>query len=199
MDTGSNDRQAGRRRRYWLRKRIIPSLMLLLVVAIMVGIYCFYRNYSDEVARLQGYGYLGAFLISLLFNATVILPAGSILVLAALGATLPLPVLVGLAGSTGAAIGELTGYMAGYSGQAIVLRQKAYARVERWVRKWGMVTIFLISVVPFLFDLAGIAAGVVRLPVWKFLVACWLGRTILYIVVALAGAQGWDALLRWLG
>jgi len=197
MSITRDDRPAeGKRAR--LIGRIVPLLTLLLVIAIMVGVYYFYRNYPDEVARLKGYGYLGAFLISLLFNATVILPAGNILVLAVLGATLPSAILVGLAGSTGAAIGELTGYIAGYSGQAIVQRREAYARIERWVRKWGALTIFVISVVPFIFDLAGIAAGVVRFPLWKFLIACWLGRTILYIAVALAGAQGWEALLRYL-
>ena len=165
----------------------------------MVGVYCFYRNYPEEIARLKGYGYLGVFLISLIFNATIVLPVGNILVLAVLGATLPSATLVGLAGSTGAAIGELTGYMAGYSGQALVQRREAYARVEGWVKKWGAVTIFFLSVIPFFFDLAGIAAGVLRFPLWKFLIACWLGRTILYIVVALAGAQGWEAVLRYLG
>ncbi len=198
MSVTGHDRQAEVKRAR-LRNRIIPLLALLLVIAIMVGIYYFYRNYPDRVAQLKDYGYLGAFLISLILNATVILPAGNILVLAVLGATLPSATLVGLAGSTGAAIGELTGYMVGYSGQAIVQRREAYARVERWVKKWGVMTIFFLSVVPFFFDLAGIAAGIVRFPVWKFLIACWLGRTILYIVVALAGAQGWEAILRYLG
>ena len=118
-------------------------------------------------------------------------------VLAALGAALPSAVLVGLAGGAGAAIGELTGYLAGYSGQTIIKRQKVYTRIEQWVKKWGTLTIFLISVVPFFFDLAGIAAGVIRFPVWKFLIACWLGRTILYIVIALAGAHGWETILRY--
>ncbi len=195
--TGS-DRPAGEKRTR-LSRRIIPLLVLLLAVAIMVGVYCFYRNYPEEIARLKGYGYLGVFLISLIFNATIVLPVGNILVLAVLGATLPSATLVGLAGSTGAAIGELTGYMAGYSGQALVQRREAYARVEGWVKKWGAVTIFFLSVIPFFFDLAGIAAGVLRFPLWKFLIACWLGRTILYIVVALAGAQGWEAVLRYLG
>jgi membrane protein DedA with SNARE-associated domain len=165
----------------------------------MAGVLFFYQNYSEEIARLQGLGYLGAFLISLIFNATVILPAGNVLVLAALGATLPSAVMVGLAGGTGAAIGELTGYIAGYSGQAVVRRRGAYVRIERWVKRWGALTIFILSAVPFIFDLAGIAAGVVRFPVWKFLIACWLGRTILYIVVALAGALGWEVVLGYFG
>jgi len=163
----------------------------------MVGIFYFYRHYPEMVSRLEDYGYLGAFLISLTLNATVVLPAGNILVLAVLGATLPSATLVGLAGAAGAAVGEITGYMVGYSGQAMVQRQRTYIRVEGWVKKWGAMTIFLVSIVPFFFDLAGIAAGVLRFPLWKFLLACWLGRTILYIVIALAGAQGWEVILHY--
>ena len=184
--------------RGWLKK-LVPLLTLLLVIAIMVGIFYFYRHYPDRIAKLRGYGYLGAFLISLILNATVVLPAGNILILAILGATLPSATVVGLAGGAGAAIGEITGYMAGYSGQAIVQKQRIYNRLESWVKKWGALTIFLLSIVPLFFDLAGIAAGVLRFPLWKFLLACWLGRTILYIVIALAGAQGWETMLRYLG
>ncbi len=194
-----NNREGGVEKGNWLKKRFVPLLTLLLVAAIIVGIFYFYRYYPERVAQLKGYGYLGAFLISLTLNATVILPAGNVLVLSILGATLPSATMVGLAGGAGAAIGEITGYMAGYSGQAMVQRQRMYVRLESWVKKWGAVTIFFLSLVPFFFDLAGIAAGVLRFPFWKFLLACWLGRTILYIIIALVGAQGWEALLHYLG
>ncbi len=194
----SNDKPV-EEKRHWLKNRIIPLVALLLVLAIVVGVFYFYRSYPDRLAQLENYGYLGAFLISLTLNATVVLPAGNFLVMAALGATLPSATLVGLAGGAGAAIGEITGYMAGYSGQAIVNRQKAYTRLEGWVRKWGAMTIFLLSIVPFAFDLVGIAAGVLRFPLWKFVLACWLGRTILYVVIALAGAQCWGIILHFFG
>jgi len=183
----------------WLKGKLVPALALLLAIGIMVGIFYFYRNYPDRIEQLQGFGYLGAFLISMIFNATVILPVGNVLVLAMLGATLPSAILVGLAGGVGAAIGEITGYMAGYGGQAMVRRQKTYVRLEGWVKKWGTLTIFLLSVAPLFFDLAGIAAGALRFPFWKFLIACWLGRTILYVFVALAGAWGWETVLNYFG
>ena len=197
--TLGNDEPTGVGKGNWLKKGLIPLLMLLFVVAIVVGVFYFYRNYPERIDQLQDYGYLGAFLISIILNATVVLPAGNFLVLAVLGATLPSATLVGLAGGIGAAIGELTGYMAGYSGQAFVQRHKVYAKLEGWVKRWGALTIFFLSVAPLFFDLAGIAAGVLRFPVWKFFVACWLGRTVLYVGIAWAGALGWDALLRFLG
>ena len=176
----------------WFKKHLVPILALLFVIGISVGIFFFYRSSPDRIEQLQGYGYLGAFIISLTFNATVILPAGNFLAMAALGAILPSPLLVGLAGGVGAAIGEITGYMAGYSGRGVVSRLKLYNRLVEWLQRWGMPAIFVLSLVPFAFDLAGIAAGALRYPLWKFLIAAWLGRTILYIGLAFAGAWGWE-------
>ena len=181
-------------RRGWIKKNFIPLLALLLVIIITVGIFCFYRH-PNVMEKLEGYGYLGTFLISLTFNATLILPAGNILILSVLGAVLPSAILVGLVGGVGAAIGELTGYMAGYSGRGLAQRSRMYKRVESWMRRWGTLTIFATSMVPFVFDLTGIAAGVLRFPFWKFFLMCWLGRTLLYVGVALAGAWGWGAVL----
>ncbi len=81
-----------------LKSSFVPVLTLLLVIAIIIGALCFYRNYPDRVEELKAYGYLGAFLISLILNATVILPAGNFLIIAALGAALPSATLGGLAG-----------------------------------------------------------------------------------------------------
>ena len=186
-------------KRDWLKKKFLPLLALLLVIAITIGIFYFYQSHPDSIDQLKGYGYLGAFVISLTFNASLILPTGNILILSVLGAVLPSAILVGLVGGAGATLGEITGYVAGYSGRGIAQKSEMYQRVEGWMRRWGALTILIMSIVPFVFDLAGIAAGVLRFSFWKFLLLCWLGRTILYIVVALAGAWGWEALLRFFG
>ncbi len=185
-----------------LKRRFIPLLILLLVIAITIAIF-FYR---EKIADLGRYGYLGDFLISLVCNATVIIPIPSITMLFAHGAILyPTvgligPVTIGLAGGVGGAIGEITGYMAGYSGRGALGNNRLYARLVDWVRKWGVIAIFIFTIVPFFpFDLVGIAAGVLRFPFWKFLLVCWLGRTILYIVTALLGAWGWEVVLPYLG
>jgi membrane protein YqaA with SNARE-associated domain len=197
MNTTGQDRQA-KGKRAWLRSKVIPLLILLLVIAITVAIYL----YQERIVELKEYAYLGAFLVSLFGNATIILPVPAPLVLASLAtvlyedAGLVSAVMVGLAGGAGAAIGELTGYMAGYSGRGIAGGSKLYSRLVDWVGKWGAIAIFIFSLVPFFpFDLAGIAAGVLRLPIWKFMLVCWLGRTILYIGFALAGVWGWEAVL----
>ena len=199
-------REGGVRRGGWLKRRLIPILTIILVIAITVGIYLVYGRHPERLAELKNYAYWGAFLISLIGNATVILPGAVLPILSAIGIVLyPVtgavgPVFVGLAGGIAAAIGEITGYMVGYSGRGIAERSKIYIQVESWMRRWGGVTVFILSLVPFFFDLIGIAAGVLRFPWWKFFLLCWLGRTLLYVgFISLAAMWGWEAALPYLG
>jgi membrane protein DedA with SNARE-associated domain len=183
----------------WIKTRLFPILMLLFIVGIVVA--AFFANKHGMIDNLKGYGYLGSFIISIILNASVVLPVGNFVVIAALGATLPSATLVGLTGGIGAAIGEMTGYLAGYSGQALVTTKtnRWYLKLEAWLCKHGAPAIFLLSVFPFAFDVVGCIAGALRYPPWKFFIACWLGRTILYTGVAWAGALGWQALLDFIG
>jgi len=206
MNSMTNDsKQAEVGKRGWLRRNFLPLLALILVIAITVGIFLVYGRHPERLAELKNYAYWGAFLVSLVGNGTVILPAAVLPILSAIGAVLypvtgPVgPLIVGLAGGVGAGIGETTGYMVGYSGRGIVERVKLYNWLVGWLERWGTLTIFVLSIVPFFFDLVGIAAGAFRFPLWKFILLCWLGRTILYVGIVLASALGWEAVLRFFG
>jgi len=200
----NNNKPGGVRQGEQVRKRIIPLLIILLVIAISVGLFFFGRS-PEIVAKLRSYGYLGAFLISLIGNATVLLPGIVLPILSGLGivlypaAGLAGPVIVGLAGGAGAAIGEIVGYMAGYSGRGIVEKNRLYERLAGWVRKWGALAIFVFALIPLFFDLVGLAAGILRFPLWKFVLVCWLGRTILYVVFVVLAVLGWEAVLPYFG
>lgn len=184
-----------------LHVRIIPLVTLLVVVAITAGIYFAYGLHPERLAEFKNYAYGGAFLISLIGNATIILPAVVLVILTNMGVVLystigPAgPIIIGVVGGIGAAIGEMTGYLAGRSGRTIVLGHKSYARMEGWLHKWGAIAILLISIAPLLFDLVGIAAGTLRFPVWKFVLLCALGRVIFYVAVILGASLGWQSLL----
>jgi membrane protein YqaA with SNARE-associated domain len=158
---------------------------VLLVLAISVLIFSF----RDRFAELAAIGYPGIFLVSLLGNATIILPAPSLALVFAMGSALP-PLLVGLAAGIGEALGELTGYAAGFGGRAVIQDQRVYDRLEDWMQRRGGITVFVLSVLPNpFFDLAGIAAGTLRYPLWRFVLVCWLGKTIKTTLVAWAGSQ----------
>jgi uncharacterized membrane protein YdjX (TVP38/TMEM64 family) len=185
----------------WLKKSLVPigGLLAALAVFVIVGwLYYRYPEFFKNInAYFKGYEYLGVFVISLILNATIIIPGSAMAVISSLGGILPLPFVVGLVGAIGAGIGEMTGYVAGRAGREILAKNKIYVRVEGWVHRWGMLAVFLLSIFPFLFDIVGIIAGATRMPVWKFFLACWLGRTILYVAVAYIGSVIFNA-LPWL-
>lgn len=199
-----NNNQSGARKAERTKKRIVPLLTLFSITVISVALFFYGRN-PETVAELGKLRYLGAFLISLIGNASVLLPGIVLPILTALGVDyyqasgeIAGPIIVGLAGGTGAAIGEIVGYMAGYSGSAIIENKKRYQRLVGWVRRWGAIGIFVFALIPLVFDLVGIAAGVLRFPLWKFLLVCWLGRTLLYVGVVVAIALGWATVLPYL-
>ena len=71
-----------KKERNW-KKTSLDVFVILLVVAITVCLFLF----RDRVSELGNYGYLGAFLISLVANATIILPMPGLLILMGLGAS----------------------------------------------------------------------------------------------------------------
>ncbi|MFC1918420.1 VTT domain-containing protein [Chloroflexota bacterium] len=199
-----NNKKAGVMKGGWLKNKVIPLLILLIVLAISVGIFFCGRN-PEVVALIESYHYLGAFLVSLIGNAGVILAAPVLPILSAIGVVLyPVtgpggPVTVGLIGGLGAGIGETVGYVVGYSGRSVVEDKKIYFRMVGWMKRWGATAIFVFSMVPFFFDLVGITAGILRFPLRKFLLACLLGRTVLYVSVVVAVSLGWEATVSFFG
>jgi membrane protein YqaA with SNARE-associated domain len=156
--------------------------------------------YRGQLARFAAYGYLGVFVISLIGNATVILPVPSLLGVFVGGSAFN-PLFVGLVAGVAEPLGELTGYLAGYAGQGIVENRKIYARLTTWMSSrhflTGYLLIFALSAIPNpLFDMAGIAAGALRMPVAGFLVSCWLGKTLKALAIAFIGASAGDLLQR---
>ena len=170
------------------RINLLRALALLAVIGITVFVYSI-RERVDEFSRL---GYLGIFLIAMMANATIILPAPGVAVVFAMGGIFK-PILVALAAGTGGAIGELTGYLTGFSGQAIVEDTQLYNRIVPWVQKYGVWAILVFAAIPDpFFDLAGIAAGAAKIPIWKFLLFCWIGQIIKMGIFAFAGAYSID-------
>ncbi|MGD1119352.1 MAG: VTT domain-containing protein [Dehalococcoidales bacterium] len=185
----------------WLKKRLIPLAGLLFGIGIVVAVAVFYMKNPGFFKNLQDYknkdaliGYGAVFVISIFLNATIIIPVSAMTVILVMGGILPLPWVVGLVGGLAAGIGEQTAYIVGRSGREIMAKNKIYLRVERWVNKWGFLAIFLLSVFPLAFDVAGIIGGATRMTFWKFFVATWLGRTLTYVVVAYLGHYGLKAL-----
>lgn len=176
----------------------LPEMLVrvvALLVAMGVTIVLFFYVDLERIRQFQEYGYFGIFLTSLIGNATIALPIPSLFFTFVGGGTFNW-VIVGLVSGIGEALGESTGYLAGFGGSAIIENQKIYRRLKHWMDKHGMLTVFVLSVVPNpVIDLAGIAAGASRCGYHKFLFACWVGKTIKTLIFALAGAYSVNWLL----
>ena len=169
------------------RSRLLTNLLRILALFDVIAITLYVYSIRSRVEQFSALGYPGIFLIALLANATVLLPAPGVAVIYAMGAIFN-PLAVGLAAGTGGALGELSGYLAGFSGQAVIEKTNVYNRVQPWVKKYGGWAILVLSAIPNpFFDVAGIAAGIAKMPLPTFLVFTWVGQLIKMTLFALAG------------
>jgi uncharacterized membrane protein YdjX (TVP38/TMEM64 family) len=168
------------------RLTILRILALVGVVALIVTLFIF----RDQVKKLQEYGYVGIFLLSIAANATIIIPLPGVALTTAMGAIFN-PIGVAVAAGLGAAIGELSGYTAGFSGQAVVERVGLYNRLTTWMKAHQNLAYGLILLLAFIpnpvFDLAGMVSGALNLPLWKFLISCAIGKILKMLMFAYAG------------
>jgi uncharacterized membrane protein YdjX (TVP38/TMEM64 family) len=178
----------------WRLRIVQVSTVAIVLVAVGAAYY-----FKDRLQELAPYGYAAVFLTSVISNATVILPVPGLAVTAVMAGILN-PWIVGLVGGAAQAIGELTGYMAGYSSQTWVDENPTYDRLAKWMQRRGLLTIAALAAIPNpAFDVAGIAAGALRLPVWKFLVGCAIGGIIKNTIFAFLGYYGIETVSGLLG
>ncbi len=174
-----------------------------IVTLFMAGAVIYFWEF---IHALEGYGYLGAFLISIFGGATIIIPVPMLAVVFALGGVLTYPVLVGVAAGLGETLGALTIYMTGYGGGAVLYDSKhsrmqaAYLRLMHFMERRGSLALFVLSAVlnPFFYP-AALAAGALRFGVRRYFLICWAGKTVKGLTVAYAGYWGLRGLLRMLG
>ena len=167
----------------WKRYRgHIAALAFSIIITALI------LSFRNQLASLSRFGYLGVFIISLLGNATIVIPVPSLAVVFAGGGVLN-PLIVGLVAGLGEPIGELTGYVAGYGGSAVIENRERFEQLKDWMHRRGFLTILVLAAIPNpLFDMAGMAAGVLHFPVTKFLLACWLGKTTKAVAIAYLGS-----------
>ena len=181
------------------------ALYLVILAGLSVGfaylIEYLMAYFNISVERFASAAYLLVFGVTLVSNAAILVPVflHVYIMMAVTKMMMEVSpwgfVLVALVASVAGALGEITGYYAGYFGKRIVHLEDApgYARLVGWMERYGPWGIFLISVQPILpVDIAGLLAGASKLPVWKFLLPCWAGKFIKYLLACYFG----EAFLR---
>lgn len=174
------------------------SILGLIVVILLAATALIFK---DTLGKFEQYGYLGTFLINIAGGATIIVPIPALAVVFTMGGILN-PLFVGLAAGVGEAIGALITYMAGYGGHSALLKrqERIYDQVQAWVKQRGTLMLFVSSSIlnPF-FTFISVAAGALRVPIWKFFLACWAGKTIKGLSVAYLGHWGLRFIFQRLG
>lgn len=181
----------------WKDERVLKPLSIVLVLTLIITTVLL----RDQLPHYQSIGYLGVFVLSFVGSASILVPVPGIAAVCAGPGLLGLfPLWVALLASVAEALGELSGYMIGFSGRGFAENNRFYPRIERWMQRRGWIALALASSVPNpMFDLIGIAAGTLKYPIWRFLVAVWTGKLVKSLTIAYACFYGIEGALRFFG
>jgi membrane protein YqaA with SNARE-associated domain len=132
---------------------------------------------------------ISVFVATLLANMTIIAPVPFAVAIMATAAREFNPVIIALAAALGGTIGELSGYYAGRWGRKIAIPESIVnnEKIEHWIRKYGVWAIMVLAFQPIIpFDMGGLVAGAVRMPVQYFIPALFAGKFPKYILLTYA-------------
>ena len=135
------------------------------------------------------YGYWGAFAVCILGNFSIIIPIPFALIVYAFGSTLN-PLLLGLVSGLGSTIGEMVSYFLGWGGRKMIENRygSRLDAVEKLIDRYGALSVFLVALLPIPDDLLLIPLGMMKFDIKKTFIAMLLGKTIMCILLAYAGA-----------
>ena len=178
------------KKKKWIEAALWAIVMIAFTVGLVYLTWILQRQFRVSLRQYDILAYLIVFGVTFLASCTIVLPApGAAIVIAAAGVWNP--IIVAMVASVGSALGEITGYYAGYVGEKIIVNEqnRTYQRAVSWMKRYGIWTVLVIAAIPLvLFDVVGLIAGALRLPLWKFLLACWVGRIPKAFIEAYIGA-----------
>ena len=169
------------------RVDLLKALGRIAIIVGAIAITLFAISVREQLADLGRLGYLGIFLIQLIGSASVVIPIPTPAV-SIIGGAIYNPILVGIVAGTAATIGEMVSYATGRSGTAVVENQALYQRVQAWMQTRDLLVLFLMAVIPNpFFDIAGVVAGVLKIPAHRYFLITLLGEVIKFIMFASVG------------
>ena len=164
------------------------------LIAAIIGVVAVYLiSQGADLQSLLALGYPGISVIMFFSSATVFLPAPGVVAMVGAGGIGQFnPWVLGMFAGFGSSIGELTGYLVGLGGRnALHIEEHRYRWVRRseyFMRRWGFLTILIMASFPNpFFDAIGILAGSLGYPAKRMWVACMIGNTFKYTMLALLG------------
>jgi membrane protein YqaA with SNARE-associated domain len=168
-----------------------------VVLAIAGGIFLVALNIAVYFAPIDygsftTFAYVGAFVVTFLANALIVIPIPYIPIVAHIGATAEMPWLVVVLGALASVLGESVAFLAGRAEEGIVSEHPVYRRVHRVAERPVLVgaMLFAFAVPPNpIFDVAGLAAGAVGVRYRVFFVSVFAARLIRLAVIVWLGTM----------
>jgi len=149
-------------------------------------------------ALLQQYGYAVVIAISLFGNIVPFLPVPYLVAIFPLALYLN-PILVALGVGVGATLGKCVSYLIGRGGFSLLgeSRKKELQCLSSLLGKYGVIAVYIFAAFPLPDDIVVIPFGLMKYNFPKFLLALFLGKLTLGVIVAYASVFGWG-ILSWL-
>jgi membrane protein YqaA with SNARE-associated domain len=168
-----------------LRRRALISITAVVLTA-AISTFVLWR-WTVDPGSLGQIGLGSVFIVSLVSHLTVVARDMFVPIYLHL-ASIYHPLLLGSATGSGAALGELTTYLLGW-GVAESLEDSSgeESRLARWIRRYGLWAVLLVSATPLPDTPIVLLAGSSRLPLGKLLVVEIVGKTALYSLGAVVG------------
>ena len=160
----------------------------IFLVAFNIAVYLAPIDYS----AFTSFAYVGAFVVTFLANALIVIPIPYIPIVAHIGATAGMPWLVVVLGALASVLGESVAFLAGRAEEGLVSEHPVYRRVHRVAQRpllaGAMLFAFAVPPNP-IFDVAGLAAGALGVRYRVFFIAVFAARLIRLAVIVWLGTM----------
>lgn len=168
-----------------MRRRALISITAVVLTA-AISTFVLWR-WTVDPGSLGQIGLGSVFIVSLVSHLTVVARDMFVPIYLHL-ASIYHPLLLGSAAGSGAALGELTTYLLGWGvAESLEDSSDEESRLARWIRRYGLWAVLLVSATPLPDTPIVLLAGSSRLPLGKLLVVEIVGKTALYSLGAVVG------------
>jgi membrane protein YqaA with SNARE-associated domain len=146
------------------------------------------------------YGYVGITAISFFGNLIPFLPVPYLVAIFLLAVHFN-PLLVALGVGVGATLGKCVSYLIGRGGYSLLgeFRKKELQSLSSLLGKYGAIAVYIFAALPLPDDIVVIPFGLMKYNFPKFLLALFLGKLTLGVIVAYASVFGWEIISWFVG
>ena len=153
----------------------------IIKIAFGVGIMALGLVVAIRPEPFLRYGYPGIFLFNALSGPGMLLLPSLSLKMSGL--------ILSAVSAAGMAVNDSVSWWIGINTEALVDRGKKLENISKILNKYGMVGLFIWSMLPFPYDFVGLAAGYLGIPYWKYVIPTFLGKFVRFWLICIGAVQ----------